>query len=73
MEDAPIFIKIEQHKELADILKVVNEKLTESTKMLEQLEKLKVEEDTQLKAWAASLEDVKMRTSDLNKALFTKA
>ncbi len=71
MEPAPIFVKIEQHKELTKLLATAQQKLKEAETMLEQLERLKAEEDAQLKAWGAMLADVKARTTDLNEALYT--
>jgi hypothetical protein len=70
MEPAPVFIKIEQYKELIEILNAVDQKISESTALLRQLEKLKAEEDAQLKAWTLALDDVKTRSTELNRALF---
>ena len=71
MENAPVFVKIEKYKELTGILSQVDRKIAQASKMLDQLEHLKEEEDAQLKAWATALEDVKARAQDLNDSLFT--
>ncbi len=70
--ESPVFVKIEQYKELTRILDEVNKKIAESEKMLHQLEELKAEEDAQLQSWSSSLEGVKSKTEELKKALFSK-
>lgn len=72
MGQTPVFVKIEQYEELTKVLDSIDEKIKESSELLERLGKLKAEEDSQLEAWAASLEDVKARSAELNQALFTK-
>jgi|GEM_PF-1777690 len=69
MESTPVFVRIEQHQELTKALGAVDQKLKEASTLLEQLERLKEEEDAQIKAWGASLADVKSRAEDLHKAL----
>lgn len=69
---APLFIKIEQYKELTKTLQAVDAKLREADALLEELAALKTEEDRQLAAWSASLADVKARSGELHNALFTK-
>jgi predicted nuclease with TOPRIM domain len=72
MGQTPVFVKIEQYEELTKVLDTIDAKINESTELLARLEKLKAEEDAQLQSWAASLEDVKARSKELNQALFTK-
>lgn len=73
MGQTPIFVKIDQYRELTDVLNNIDAKIKEANETLSKLEKLKAEEDAQLAAWAASLEDVKARSAELNSALFTNA
>ena len=70
--EAPVFIKIEQHKELADILVAVNEKIREASTLLTELQQVKAEEDQQIAAWSKSLDEVKTRAVELHQALFLK-
>lgn len=72
MEQAPVFVKIEQYKELTKALGEVDSKLKEASGLLDDLRRLKSEEDAQLAAWAASLDEVKARSAELHNALFTK-
>lgn len=72
MEQAPLFVRIEQYKELTAALAQVDTKLKEASTLLDELKRLKAEEDSQLAAWATSLDEVKARSSELHKALFTK-
>ncbi len=70
MEEAPLFVKIDKYKELTEVLSQVDEKIKEASKQLEQLQKLKQQEDAQIAAWEASLEDVKARSGELHASLF---
>jgi uncharacterized protein (DUF342 family) len=72
MEQPPIFVKIDQYKELSKTLAAVDQKLKEASVLLAELQRLKAEEDGQLAAWQASLDEVKTRAAELNNALFTK-
>ena len=72
MEQPPIFVKIEQYKELTKALAAVDEKLKEASTLLGELSRLKAEEDNQLAAWQASLAEVRARSVDLHNALFAK-
>lgn len=70
--EAPVFVKIEQYKELTKVLESVDSKIREATAMLEHLEQLKAEEDAQLQTWAENLQSVKERSDDLHKSLFAQ-
>jgi hypothetical protein len=72
MEQPPIFVKIDQYKELSKTLAAVDQKLKEASVLLAELQRLKAEEDGQLAAWQASLDEVKARAAELHNALFTK-
>jgi hypothetical protein len=72
MEQPPIFVKIDQYKELSKALAAVDQKLKEASVLLGELQRLKAEEDGQLAAWQASLDEVKARATELHNALFTK-
>lgn len=73
MEQPPLFVKIEQYKELTALLALVDQKIKDASATLDQLKRLKAEEDAQLIAWAASLDDVKARATEMQKTLYTKA
>ena len=70
MEAAPLFVKIDKYKELTKVLASVDEKLRETSELLERLETLKEQEDAQLAAWKASLDDVRARSDELHSHLF---
>jgi chromosome segregation ATPase len=70
MEAAPLFVKIDKYKELSETLSSVDEQISQASSLLDRLEKLKEQEDAQLSAWKASLDDVKARSAELNKQLF---
>jgi len=68
--ETPLFVKIEQYKELTDVLDQIDAKIKEATTQLEKLEKLKANEDAQFDAWKANLNDLKERSHELHENLF---
>lgn len=72
MEQTPLFVKIDKYKELNKTLTTVDEKVKEAGALLDQLRKLKEDEDAQMEAWTAALDDVKARSRELHGALFSK-
>jgi len=69
MEQPPIFVKIEKYKELVSLMNAVDQKVKDANSLLQQVQQLKAEEDAQLAAWTATLDDVKARTAELRKNL----
>ena len=57
--DVPVFIKLEEYKDILNIVTVIKKKITESKNTLESLKQLKAEEDQELEQWENNLNDVK--------------
>lgn len=66
----PIYVKVDKYKELIATLKKIDTKLTSVNEMIEQINKLKEEEDAQIKAWNDNLEDVRERLGRINDAFY---
>lgn len=68
----PVFVKIDEYKEVLDVLDVIKVKLDESRKTLVDINKLKDEEDRELASWAKNVEEITDRISSIDKAVFGK-
>lgn len=69
MEKSPVFVKIENHKELLDIMAQIRGKTEEAKNMLRKISELKNEEDTELQSWRDNLEEVERKVEFISKLL----
>lgn len=67
---APVFVKIDEYKDIMDIMTLMREKLRQAKFLLDKIAELKAQEDQELATWAKELEDVETRVSSVDKALF---
>ncbi len=67
---APVFVKIDEYKDIMDIMALMREKLRQAKFLLDKVAELKAQEDQELATWAKELEDVEARVSSIDKSLF---
>ena len=67
---APVFVKIDEYKDIMDIMSLMREKLRQAKFLLDKIAELKAQEDSELATWAKELEDVDSRVSTIDKTLF---
>lgn len=67
--DAPVFVKINQYKDLTAILNKIQTRLEATDKLIEQLETVKDEEDRRIQEWKESLELVRNKVATVGSAL----
>ncbi|HLC66330.1 MAG TPA: hypothetical protein VJK52_01685 [Candidatus Nanoarchaeia archaeon] len=70
MENKPIFVKIEEYKDIRNILALAQAKLREAREILEEIEKLRHEEGAELELWKNEIEDTEHRTAFIHRSLF---
>lgn len=70
MDKAPVFVKIDEYKDIMDIMTLMREKLRQAKFLLDKIAELKAQEDSELATWAKELEDVETRVSTIDKTLF---
>ena len=66
---APVFVKIDEYKDIVDIIVLMREKLRQAKFLLDKIAELKAQEDAELATWAKELEDVEARVSSVDKSL----
>lgn len=72
MDNAPVFVKVEEYKEVLDVLDVIKGKLKDARQTLADINRLKEEEDRELASWAGNIDEIESRLVDINKAVFGK-
>ena len=68
--EVPVFIKVEDYKDVIDVMELIKNKISEANGVLEKIRHLKAEEDAELELWNSNLEDVERKISYIDKTLF---
>jgi len=71
MKDAPVFVKIEEYKDIVDILSLTHDKIKKARELLRQIEELKKQEDLTVDTWKQELDQVEERVGDIDRKLFS--
>lgn len=71
-ELTPVFVKIDEYKEVLDILEVIKGKIDVAQKTLQEVKKLKDEEDRELSSWSTNLDDIAIKVDAIDKTIFGK-
>jgi hypothetical protein len=71
-EMTPVFVKIDEYKEVLDILEVIKGKIDVAQKTLDEIRKLKDEEDRELSSWSSNLDSITEKIGDIDKTIFSK-
>jgi hypothetical protein len=66
---APLYVKVSEYDEVLAILDNVKKKVTEARDVIRRLNELKAEEDRELAAWNASLDEITHRIESIDKSL----
>ncbi|MFH1408331.1 MAG: hypothetical protein ABIH34_00325 [Nanoarchaeota archaeon] len=67
---APIFVKIDEYKDIVAIIAQIKSKLQEGRELLEKIEDIKNKEEGELDQWRAELDEVQRKMSFIDKTLF---
>lgn len=70
MESKPIFVKIDEYKDIRQILELVQRKVADARATLGEIERLRHDETAELEMWKASIEDVENRAAFIHRSLF---
>lgn len=70
MSEKNVFVRMEEYREILDVIALINEKVKEARTTLGKIEDLKNQEDEEIEAWKASLGDVERKLKFIDKTLF---
>ena len=69
-DGAQIFVKIEEYKEILDILNILKNRMNEARETLNKINELKNDEDSELELWHTELEEIERKVGFIDKSLF---
>ena len=70
MEKNQIFVKLDEYKEILDIIDLFKKKMSDTKKTLDDVDKIKKEEDEQLDIWKSNLQEIDRKLTSIDKNLF---
>jgi hypothetical protein len=66
----PVFVRIEEYKDVLDIMNMIRNKIEDAKETLGKINELKNEEDAELELWHTGLEEVERKVMFVDKTLF---
>jgi len=66
----PVFVRIEEYKDVLDIMELIKAKIGEAKQMIEQVNVLKNQEDSEIELWHNELSDIERKMEYMDKTLF---
>ncbi|MBI1934923.1 hypothetical protein HYS31_00635 [Candidatus Woesearchaeota archaeon] len=67
---APVFVKVDEYKEILDVLEMVKSKITEIRETLGSINSLRNEEDAELAMWNNAISDIEKKVDRIDKLMF---
>ena len=68
-KEAPIFIKVENYKEVIELMRSIKRKVEEAKANLERIYTIKSEEDIKIEEWDDLLRDLEKKTTFIDETL----
>lgn len=68
--EAPVFVKIEDYKDVIDVLDLIKDRLAEAKRTLADINELKNDEDSELELWSSTLTEIEKKLEDIDRTLF---
>ena len=68
--EAPVFIKIENYKDVLDVLELIKDRLGEAKRTLADINELKNDEDAELESWSSTLSEIERKMEAIDRTLF---
>ena len=69
-KSAPIFVKIDDYKDVLDIMDVIKGKLDSAHSLFDKLHELKQKEDQEMSEWKRQLDGITHQVMTVDKTLF---
>ncbi|MBS3131432.1 hypothetical protein J4212_03295 [Candidatus Woesearchaeota archaeon] len=67
--EAPVFVKVEDYKDVIDIIELLRSKINEAKETLGNLKEMKNQEDSELERWNATLHEIERKIDNIDKTL----
>lgn len=69
MNKVPVFVKVEDYKDIVDLVALMREKISQAKFLLDKIAEVKAKEDAELAEWSHDLEDIEDRVSIIDRSL----
>ena len=70
MDRAPVFVKIDEYKDITDVMALMREKVSHAKILLQKISELKAQEDAELSTWTSELSDIESKIAEIDHMLF---
>lgn len=70
MNQTPVFVKIDEFKDILSSLNMIKDKLNEANHTMEQIQEMKHKEDEEMDSWRQTLSEVADKVNGLDGVLF---
>ena len=67
---APVFVKVEEYKEILDVLEMLKSKVREIRDTLGNINTLRNEEDAELAMWNNAINDIEKKIDSMDRIMF---
>jgi predicted nucleic acid-binding Zn-ribbon protein len=69
-ENAPVFVRIEDYKQMLDVIEMIKKNLAQAKQMLAELNQLKEQEASEIQSWSGELDRIESKINDIDKLMF---
>ena len=66
----PVFVKIDEYKEILDVLDMIKSKISEIRETLGGISSLRNEEDSELSMWNNTISEIEKKIESIDKIMF---
>ena len=66
----PVYVKIEEYKEVIDVMNLIKDKINEAKKILNSIYEIKNQEDAEIDEWNSQIEEVERKINFIDNSLF---
>ncbi len=70
MEDKPIFVKIDEYRDVLDVISLIKNKINDAKTILHELDELRAKEDSEVEGWKSKVAEMENRINSMDNALF---
>ena len=67
---APVFVKVDEYKEILDVLDMVKGKISEIRETLSSINELRNEEDSEVSMWNGTIDDIEKKIEEIDRMMF---
>lgn len=67
---APVFVKVDEYKEILDVLELIKTKISEIRGTLSGINDLRSEEDGEVSMWNNTIDDIEKKLEEIDKMMF---